>query len=142
MRPLLVGEDNPHSDNPRAALFPRPRGAAGHRLAEILGMSGAEYLRAFARTNLCDGPWVRAAADLRAEQIQFVWPGPIVLLGAKVARAFGVPYAPFSTRRSADGSTRVLVLPHPSGRCRVWNDPAARTRARRAVRRLLRLSAD
>lgn len=138
MRPLLVGEDNPHSTDPRAALFPRPRGGAGHRLCKILGMTGAEYLRAFERVNLCAGSWSEVEARWSAERIGLTHlrhGGQVVLLGAKAARAFRLKYVPFRRSRILPG---ILILPHPSGRCRTWNDVRNVTRARRAVRGILR----
>jgi hypothetical protein len=71
----------------------------GWRLARhILGMpSRAEYLRRFARANLMDGPvttrllvWREAPAAARAAEL-LRHPGPLVLLGDKVRRAFRAP---------------------------------------------------
>jgi hypothetical protein len=127
-KPLLVGESNPYGSDPRFALYPAPDGCSGHRLCcLVLGMRRADYLREFERKNLCDGPWDMLAARRRAQELR-TWKAPIILLGAKVARAFEFdPFEPFVV---TDGG-RTLVLPHPSGRCRVWNDPLAvgRTRA-------------
>lgn len=118
---IAVGELNPHGG---PAL--NPRTPSGSRLLKILGAGAYAGLR---RTNLCRGRWDRARARQRALLIARRG-GPIVLLGTRVAAAFGVPYRPF--RR--DG--RLLVLPHPSGLCRAWNDPQSAPRARRALRRL------
>lgn len=66
----------------------------------------------------------RCAAELRT------WKGPLVLLGAKVARAFEFnPFEPFTV---ADGG-KTLVLPHPSGLCRMWNEAGTVERARALV---------
>ena len=59
----------------------------------------------------------------------------IVLLGRKVAAAFGLAHlAPFTSQVVvlADEGTvlRYVLLPHPSGRCREWNDPGAYELAR------------
>ena len=56
-----------------------------------------------------------------------------MLLGAKVARAHGVPFDPFST--VGKGGGRWLIWPHPSGR-RLWTDAAIR-RARQQIAELL-----
>ncbi len=142
VKPLLVGESNPYGADPAFALYPLPAHASGGRLAKILGMSRGEYLRTFDRVNLLaavstDGRWdiraARAAVDRIAHPVR-------VLLGAKVAAAHGVPFQPFTTwyqyPLSGEKGTW-LILPHPSARCRIWNDPGAAVRARVAVERLL-----
>lgn len=48
-----------------------------------------------------------------------------------VCSAFGVRYRPFETCGVR------LVLPHPSGRCRLWNAPSNYGRVRAAVRLFL-----
>lgn len=130
-RVLLVGEDNPHSDDPRFALYPRPVGCAGHRLAiKILGHEfGADYLAKYDRTNLCSGKWSTTEARVRALDLAETG-RPMVLLGAKVCRAFGLDFAPFSI---ACGRSLMAILPHPSGRCRAWNEPGSYARARQTV---------
>lgn len=131
---LLVGEDNPQSEKPEHALFPYPQGCAGSRLmTDILGLRRQTYLR-LARTNLCCPTWDRWDAESRAGAIiaqvvdmvdyterRF---SPIVMLGRKVTSAFGfrkdaLPF--FAHTEGAPGQTFVS-LPHPSGRCREWND--------------------
>lgn len=138
-RPLLVGETNPYGHNPRCALAILPRGAAGDRLRVILGLSDMNYLRLFDRTNLCVGEWNLRAARAAADRIKLLrdergrW-HPVILLGAKVCRAFKIPFKPFAwfAERLTGGAVYV-VLPHPSGRCRLWNERGAARKARRAV---------
>ncbi len=133
MRPLLVGECNPYGSDPRYALYPLPAGAAGDRLREILGLTLRDYLRRFDRVNLCTGRW--SAVEARRRAVQVWQPGrpAHILLGAKVCAAWGVPFEPF-TRTPGPG---VRILPHPSGRCRVWNEPGAVERARALLADLL-----
>lgn len=126
--PVLVGESNPYGGHPDFALYPSPDGCAGHRLCcKILGMRRAVYMRVFDRVNLCDGPWrikeARAKADtLRCRQL--------ILLGSKVCSAFGIPFKPWSTVGTLDPW---VILPHPSGLCRLWNQHDAYERARACV---------
>ncbi len=134
MRPLLVGEVNPYGPDPQYALWPDPPGCAGHRLCHvILGMERREYLRRFDRVNLCLGAWSMKAAREEATKILRRTPRTLVLLGAKVTDAF-LPgaFRPFQVVL-VDPEFRAAILPHPSGRCRLWNDPDNITRARRAV---------
>jgi hypothetical protein len=130
---LLVGESNPYGSDPEFALYPTPRNCAGDRLRRlVLGVSVDEYMGAgFARANLCAGSWsarraAESAAVLADRHDRFV------LLGARVSAAFGVPFRPFSVVRR--GGAVLAVLPHPSGRCRLWNAPGAFELARALLR--------
>jgi hypothetical protein len=141
---LLVGEINPYGSNPRLALYHLPRGAAGDRLRRIFGLSDRAYVRNFDRINLCEGEWSSTLAARRAREIveDGRW-GVVVLLGRRVQDAFaGPPF--FETTRlavgrspgssSGPGSPLLVSLPHPSGRCRLWNDPSSVMRARQILR--------
>jgi len=142
---LLVGEDNPYTDVPEMALHPDLKGAAGSRLALILETPPAAFAAAFARVNLCSGGWDRAAAEAAADALfkeQALSGQPTVLLGARVCRAFWLEFRPFSTFEAErwlglEGgealTMRGAILPHPSGRCRIWNEPANRLRAAATV---------
>lgn len=160
----LVGEQNPLSSWSKHGrvfdLYDLPENSSGGRLRRlILGVTKKEYRdeSRYVRRNLLDRGerWTKAfavarARALRAEIVDH-WirgigraPGA-VLLGAKVSAAFGVPYEPFQVTdvlvRAFLVSSRVLVLPvlvlpHPSGLNRIWNQPDSFTKAREAVRRL------
>ena len=137
MRPLLVGEAN---------LFPWPPSSAGGRLMEMLGMEKEEYMISFDRVNLFEGVparWSTPEARVRANAIQYNYGNEVVfLLGARVARAFGIDRDPWSIVQRADSMDGSLVtfvlLPHPSGRCRAWNDKRSIARLRRLVDKYLR----
>ncbi len=155
MRPLLVGEDNPYSRDPRYALYPSPDHSAGGRLCRlIMGLSTKDYIRGFERVNLCAGEWSMREAkqtvcDLKTDrwtsQIPAFGSDPdmvngrfphfiddkIVLLGAKVCEAFNSSYKPFEVARVS--GCVFAILPHPSGRCRAWNEPGAFERARETL---------
>jgi hypothetical protein len=128
--PLIVGELNPYSESDQFALFPRPRKASGYRLAtKIMGLTEMEYLRAYDRANLCHGKFsVRAAHD--AAQWHWIHGkyNRFILLGAKVSKAFGFEFDPF-TKKILGGKVFVM-LPHPSGLCRIWNEVDSIDRAR------------
>lgn len=140
-RVLLVGESNPYGVDPRYALYPAPAGSAGAHLCRgILGMTAYEYLRTFERVNLLTGPkwsapWARQAAEALTAKHR-------VLLGARVAAAHGLEFKPFTTARDPawDGGWLAVVLPHPSGRSRLWNDKGAADHARRLVLDLVALA--
>jgi hypothetical protein len=131
-KPLLVGEANPYGGDPYYALYPAPDRCSGHRLCcLILGMRRADYLREFDRKNLCPHKWNLREAKQHAEQL-LDSDRSIVLLGAKVTSAFGMNFTPFNIFGG-----RLLVLPHPSGLCRMWSVPDAFERARRLVAEVL-----
>lgn len=139
MRPLLIGEDNPHSADPLMALFPDPPGCAGHRLCtRVLGLSPSQYLARYRRANLCPSDaWDNAVARHEAtawlHRVQHT-PDPVVLLGSKVAEAFRLRFDPFTVVDPGLGAPPLVLLPHPSGRSRLWNDPGAYERARQVLR--------
>lgn len=133
VKPLLVGENNPLSALPRWALYPWPPNSAGARLCAHLGMTVEQYLGAFERTNLFDvapARWRIADARQAAGLILTAFDSrTVIMLGARVAAAFNMEHVPLWGARAE--SRRVFVrFPHPSGRCRVWNDRRAVRRAR------------
>lgn len=113
MRPILLGKDNPHSDDPGHALMPHPPGCAGHRLWKLTGLSRPDYLRAFERRNFCDDP--------------YIFERRVFVLGKAVWRAVPLPMVEWLETVRAYRSIWTLV-PHPSGRCHLYNDPAMRKR--------------
>lgn len=132
MKPILVGELNPHGLDPRTALFPRPKNGAGYRLCHnVLGLHEADYLRSFERINLCTGKWDAAEAMSREMEIANSPKTTLVLLGKKVAAAFGFSGGT-SFRIEGVYDHAAVLLPHPSGLCRVWNDLLS-VRAARAL---------
>lgn len=148
-RPLLVGELNPYGADPAMALYPLPEHASGGKLARILGLSRGEYLRRFDRCNLCTGRWGTRPAYQQADALMSTTePGgrDFILLGARVSRAFGFLFQPFTVRERpaldlGEGRLaprlRFFVLPHPSGRNLVWNRADAMGRARELLQEFL-----
>lgn len=132
-RILLIGEQNPHGSDPRAALYPLPMRSSGGRLMRILGLSFHDYMRNNDRVNLCHDAWDDAEARAHAVKILEERPhgSGIVLLGRKAERAFGWVYPRYEVRLIEPGF-HALALPHPSGLCRDWNDQENERRAREA----------
>ena len=157
-RPLLVGLQNPLSDDPRYALYPEPDGCTGHRLYEMLGVpwTHRSYLRAFDRVNLLRGDEqvggrgymsrLRRGCGRLVDEIVDRKSMTVVLLGADVFRAVFERRAPWLTwrERSVVGrgyqrigfKVRFLALPHPSGQNRWYNRPGNREAAARELRQL------
>ena len=148
-RPLLVGEVNPYGANPDYALWPYPEGASGDRLCRlIMGLGPDDYLRRFDRVNLCSGRWsVRTAREVAGTILLTRRDGPLVLCGRRVCEAFRVSFAPSTVRAVVWNDTLrtfhldvwtgsgwpLVVLNHPSGLCRAWNEPGAVEVARGAL---------
>lgn len=139
-RPVFIGEVNPYSDRPWAALLDVPEGASGDRLRRLVCAIEVRRYRAFPRYDLCVGKWSAPAARARAAEIEATHPDDVlVLLGRKVVEAFGLTLPPFAYRRPMPalapmaGIGAAVVLPHPSGLCRVWQAPGAFENARRVL---------
>ena len=147
-RVLLVGEVNPHGLDPRHALYHLPRASSGNRLRCILGLTDLEYHRLLDKVNLCVGEWsARQAAPLLAELVLRNSAGRtvIVLLGARLRAAARtllrrglLPEAEvgFFTKITLGSGVVLAFLPHPSGLCRLWNEPGAPVRARALLRQV------
>lgn len=137
MKPLLVGELNPYGPATEYALYPDPPGCSGWRLCHIvLGMTETVYFAAFDRINLCSRKWSTPYARDEARQLRESGRRVIVMLGRKVAAAFGHVTQPPFTSIEVFGVT-YLAIPHPSGLCRVWQEPGAIERARDLILRHL-----
>lgn len=144
-RVLLVGEANPYGSDPHLALYHLPRNASGNRLREHLGMTDHDYAE-LEKINLCSGRWSLPMARntateilLQSEKRLSLEPygkHVVVMLGTRVALAFNEPtMATFTHVRRGDHLT-LVYLPHPSGLNRAWNQPDARSKARRLLTKL------
>jgi len=139
-RVLLVGEMNPYGADPRYALYDEPASSAGGRMRRLVcGLHSRTYLR-LGRANLCTGKWsAPAARDRSGAMLSDNLDVVFVLLGRKVADAFGFwnpgrVFDPFTQVPKPVGGHGYVALPHPSGLCRVWNEPGAFERARSLLR--------
>ena len=150
---LLVGESNPYGADPEYALYPLPEHASGGRLQRILGLTMGEYLRRHDRENLCVGPWSTPAARLAANAILneridergIAKDGyGLVLCGRKVTDAFrhpdGLEVEMFECLLFR--GVPAAILPHPSARNRIWNDPTNIEKARACYAQLRRFIDD
>lgn len=134
---LLVGED-PGTQVDGAPAF-IAEGSSGLRLAEWLEVADARD--ACATVNLFDrrpDPWDRIDAASAARELLVRYEQRRLLLcGRKVAEAFGLRSAEplVWTPLELVGTFRLVAyLPHPSGRCRWYNEPSNVHAAREFVR--------
>ncbi len=147
MRPLLLGMNNPLSDDPKYDLYPYPEGSTGWRLWKMLpdGTSRVRYLAAFERLNLLRArAWSAAAAHAAGQEVLPRLAGRLVIvLGSEVRAALGLPRAePLVRQKTAIAGSRFFTLewipmPHPSGRNCWFNEPANYEGARRVLAELM-----
>jgi hypothetical protein len=125
--------NNPLSSDPRHALYPHPVGCTGWRIWQMLrsrtGATRDQYLETFDRRNLlCARSWSASEARAAAQQALTELRGcVVVVLGEQTREALGHPRRPHVLPHRDDGGTEWRYLPHPSGRCRWYNDPVSRT---------------
>lgn len=126
---LLLGEDQPQSEDPAHALWPFLPNSAGERLMKnICGLTPEMYLGLW-RGNLCYPGWNRDQAIIqffRFISSDVPW-DKIIMCGRRVASIYQGVFAPYridpfviehhGLRMGADREFHFLSLPHPSGRC-------------------------
>jgi len=126
---LLVGQA-PSSDTNGRAPF---SGRSGRRLAELMGMTHEEFLDRVPATNVlpCYPGKSRGAkgdafpmnqAVASARTMEFGDAKLVVLVGKNVARAFGRKDHDYFEEFELRGR-RAVIIPHPSGVNRWWNEP-------------------
>lgn len=128
MRPIILGMCDPSGTEP-LGIDDVPRGAAGHRLWRLSGLSRERWLAAFERRNLVPTKkWSPVHARIAAAKFvsELCRDDIVVALGREVEVAL---------RRQALPCP-VHFIPHPSGRNLAYNDPAVRDRVGSLLRRL------
>lgn len=100
------------------------------KLEDLLGVSLDRAINLLP-PHPCPAPWdARKARKIALAMVRWARGHDLVLLGRKVASAFGLGDAEFGEHRA-----RVILMPHPSGRNRLWNDEEFRAKMRRAMAR-------
>lgn len=129
-KPLIVGEAPNKKGRPGDTSI---AGRCGKKLAELCGCTLDEYLDVFERRNVLStypgasgkgsafsSPAIKRRATILRRAFR---PGrTVILLGYRSARAFGVKAKYFEPVKV--GSAAAIVVPHPSGINRWYNDPA------------------
>jgi len=134
VKTVLLGMNNPVSSRPEHALFPYPPGCTGYRVWQLLRtrlpeVSRSDYLSGFDRVNLIHSRrWDKAAALHSARRLPSLYQGRTILVfGAAVRDALDLPAVLIHPVQKDGCEWR--QLPHPSGRCRWYNDPDCATLA-------------
>lgn len=132
---LLVGENPGPNTHWATPLFPHPPTSSAGRLMDMAALEPGEYLGRLYRRNLCDGKsWVDGEAKAKARAILtalFDMPRDfrVVLCGAKVADAFDLRVHRgdlFWKPVRLESRQVAVVVPHPSGVNRTYNQREAR----------------
>lgn len=125
-RPIIVGCDNPHSDDPERALETTCPGSAGWRLWKLSGLTREAYERSFQRVNVSDMPEIPNRSR-------------VVVLGREAWRALGLPFVvPLDEVALPGVFTTFTYVPHPSGKNLWYNDQENCRRVGELLRRLAR----
>lgn len=112
-KPLLLGLRR--RDNTSGPAL-EPFSGSGLRLLRLSGLPLDEYQARFDRANACDLP------DLAGRRV--------VVLGRGAWQRLGLKPAPWFSSHTRPCGAELTLVPHPSGRCRVYNDPAVRDKVR------------
>lgn len=136
MKPLLIGMNNPGSQKPEHAFYPWPPRCSGARILSFINfhekMSGMDmtsrhdFLDMFDRMNVLQEPaWDQKAARMQAPRVLTEMRGRrSFVFGFKTSDALGLKrtqgldFVLFDI----DPTIEYVVLPHPSGMCRAYND--------------------
>lgn len=117
-------------------LYPHPPNSAGARLKALSGLGYGEYIYGLERVNLMhewSPSWNAAEARRRAMSIvTCLRPHTLILCGGRVATAFGVTETLPLKFYSEVLECNVVAIPHPSGRCRLYNQDSIRQYVREA----------
>ena len=131
-KPLLLGMNNPLSDDPEYDLYPYPEGSSGWRLWKMLpgDPPRAEYLRRFDRRNLLRArEWSAGAARAAAAALLLELRGrTVIVLGSQVRAALDLPRVePLTWHACEAHGFDWLAVPHPSGKNLWYNNLANRS---------------
>ena len=135
---IIVGLNNPHSDDPKDALGIVPANSSGWRLWQISGLDAYDYLQHL-RLNLTIMPsaspdYLAAVArkDFHEAFKKNKNVDHVIILGRTVQRAFGLK--PVLLHPQVVDGVEYRVIPHPSGRTLFYNDPVCRALVRSLLR--------
>jgi len=146
-RAMIVGEAPGAKTDGSVPLYPHVAGCAASRLMRYAEITPKYWLGCTHRVNLCAKSWSPHEAEGTVELLR-TWlsspmhfyrkePMRVLLLGRRVSDAWGLRGSPPFGRTSI-GRLDVAWIPHPSGRCLLYNDKKNQRRAGRAVRWVLR----
>ena len=139
-RYVVVGIDSPYSDKRSEALSPLVPRSAGEKFWQMTGLTKEQYAQAFDRDNLFFWLDKRRSIERRRDAARAVIcrvdetipDVRIIALGKVVAEAFGM----VNTQVPLVWRGHTVLVPHPSGLNRWYNDKSNARRARVFVERV------
>jgi hypothetical protein len=139
VKPVLIGMNNPYNGDPRYALYPSPDISAGGRLCTMflaaanragIHADSFDYISGFERMNLINTPtWDPVSAKIASRTLKPTLMGrEVIICGVSVLTMMDLQRHEWLCwhRRPPDlfeNSFDYVLIPHPSGRCREYNDP-------------------
>lgn len=141
MRPVIVGQQ-PASEADEGVSLPIRPGTSGSRLLGMMNLSQEEFERDFIRINVSpaydpDGFTPSYHRHHVTNLLPLLEGRKVCLLGPAVADAFGLRRSSYDYCHFFDhpGEWHILlvVIPHPSGLNRLYNDPSMIKRVREVL---------
>lgn len=117
-QPLIIGDTGIKGEQGVCALYPFKNSDGEYLCRIVLGLRPEEYLKKYGRVNLCNETWSVKEARKRAIEIMFERRRLLILLGAKVCKAFGIRYEAFSVVYIA--GIQVVILPQARVKNPTW----------------------
>ena len=136
---VILGMNNPHSEDPSQCLLPDVPGSSGYRLWQMSGMAREAYLTSFERRNVLNRlRWTMDEASATAETLRGELSGrTVVVLGTEVWNVVvRTQSLPCSFLLMPGTLTTYWFDPHPSG-LNHWSNEKRNRRARGRLRRRL-----
>jgi len=145
MKAVIVGLFNPKSQDPAYAMEPFTPNGSGERLwkmlSEVVPVTKQDYVGHFEMINVIDTDKVTwedvEYFEARAIEIERrVESRPAAVLGIMAWTSLRVERSPIRKTDWFGHYKNWWLLPHPSGLCRVYNDPVMRRRAGEALAKI------
>lgn len=146
-RITILGERPGPNTDPSRPLYPHTSTGAAANLARLMGLSIEEYLEITDRYNASDAPlgYEGCGSLIPRDRVRRIWDRLVrseniellIVCGRETQRALPSPWRTtlemLEPEYVPDGTT-VLLIPHPSGRNRVFNEREYKARVEKILR--------
>ena len=144
---IILGDQPGPNTDPKDALYPHTATGAAARLARLMGMDSDKYVRVTRRMNINHDGDALLSPELAEVRFKGILSGTapdklIIVVGKAAAnRHPDVKGLNFGEVIDYQGS-RLVVIPHTSGRNRYWNDKGNEARIALILRQELQVISD
>jgi hypothetical protein len=137
MKTVLIGMNDPNRFTDDALS---PHHTCGKTLFKLSGMSLDEYEEAFERINIVGAKeWSFDKASHEGVFLRQRLEGRrVVVLGRQVWKALFLAHMPWFKPLAQGDDTVYVMIPHPSGRNLLYNNPIIKRKARQCLRTMSR----